>query len=68
MEPFAFHKEFGFSAKVRIISLHHLGYGEIAATNEDHIAKMGVVDSGTVGVADAFEHLATQAHVEGFFC
>ena len=45
MERFAFHE-----AKVRIISLYHLCHGEIAASDEDHVAEMGIVDGGTIGV------------------
>ena len=60
--PFTWH---GFSAKVRIISLHYFCHSEIAAADEYHIAEMGVVDGGTVGVADGFEHLSAQAHVKG---
>lgn len=56
-----------FGAKVRIIRLYDLGNGEIAASNKDYVAKMGVVDRRTIGMADRFVHLSAKPHVEGFF-
>ena len=60
--PFTWH---GFSAKVRIISLHYFCHREIATAYEDYISEMGIVDGGTVGMIDGFKHFSTQAHVEG---
>ena len=44
----------------------HLGHSEIAAADEDHITKMGVVDGGTIGVVHGLKYLSAQAHVKGF--
>jgi len=59
-------KDCDFAAKVIIIPLHDLGHGEIATADENHVAEMGVIDSGTVGVADGFKYLSAQTHVKGF--
>ena len=42
----------------------YLSYSEIAAADEDHVVEMGVVDRRTVGMADGFVDLPTQAHVK----
>ena len=41
-----------FAAKVRIIRLHDLSHCEIAATDEDYISEMRIVDGGAVGMTD----------------
>ena len=48
-----------FAAKVRIIRLHDLGHSEIASANKDYITEMGIVDGGTVSMADGFIGHAT---------
>ena len=67
MELFAAQSSKRFAAKVINNPLHHFGYGEIAAADEDHISEMGVVDRRTVGVADGFIDLSAKSHVKGFF-
>ena len=54
-----------FSAKVRIIPLYDFGHGEIAASDENDVTKMGIVDGRAVGVTDGLENLSAQTHVEG---